>query len=464
MPSSKQAATAIRWLVILSFATTLRSAVMIAWRRGIVEEIATGSDLTTMRPALEQYRTISFWSHLTCVILIAGAALFLARSLSRGRGLAFGSAVSVLVHAALMIYQRFATFTDGSLTGMKLVWWFGDATFDGAIVLAIAAVAVAVGSTTSRLCVVGAGLFACLSLGYTTYTVFDDGPATSSPWIGSGVGLFTQSGFLAAGLVVAHLVSRSTEANALVGRDGAPPGRLDGAPLRALGLILLVRIGLGLLLQAGMVASMSGRSMETASTLMIVSTGVSGLVALAVIFALFGYMGYPASHRGEGLPVVMVLVVLAVILDVVAANAGTQLFDLVVNAQKATSFWGAPSLSEVESLQATLTWCGRFSLVVGVTAAAVLAGSLGTTARAVEDAVLAGRASRVRAIVLVAGAGALGMMFLVEGMRKSSIGIVMVVAALVLILAIYLLVEWVQLLFGLARAVETRDAGEPVVS
>jgi hypothetical protein len=221
-----------------------------------------------------------------------------------------------------------------------------------------------------------------------------------------------------------------------------------------LGALLYVRLGVGLLTQGLLVGAMVSKDFAGARTAMTFGLFGAVLVAVLGLVGLVGYHRIPAElRRGELIAFVLVLQLLATGLDFWAGSAADKLFSMVENAKKATSFWGMPSLREMEELQSTLTWGGRIALVVGVVAAAVLLAALRGTARALGDRELdeVGQGAQ-RLLVIV------GVLAVVAGLvldMKDGTAILVMLAFGMLGVGIALLVAWSRLLFGLARLAET---------
>jgi len=179
-----------------------------------------------------------------------------------------------------------------------------------------------------------------------------------------------------------------------------------------------------------------------------------GALGGVIFLALLQYLRFPTGYRSESRIVAMGLMVLGIGLEVYAAIAANRLFDMVAQAKRASSFWGVPSLSEMESLQSGLTWAGRGGVVLGIGAGLALLSSLRVTAQALGASEQLARANRALALLVTAGVGVVVMGVLVELVKSDAGPIILLFGVAMLFLAVVLLVDWLKLLFGLATELE----------
>ena len=114
------------------------------------------------------------------------------------------------------------------------------------------------------------------------------------------------------------------------------------------------------------------------------------------------------------------------------------------------------SLSDMESMQPTVVWGGRVSLAAGVVSVLLLLGSLTTTARSVDADELAGTSAVTMGLVVVAAIGAFVIGAWMPHAKRSDEAMLLVAALVVLVVAIFALVNILRVLFGVASAVEAR--------
>lgn len=105
---------------------------------------------------------------------------------------------------------------------------------------------------------------------------------------------------------------------------------------------------------------------------------------LATVFMVSGLLSYtrlPAQGVLTGCVIFTMLALgFAVLLDIWAAAATSQLMSMVADARAATSMWSMPSYSEMEALQQRMQWGGRLASAIGLVGAITLVLSLRATA------------------------------------------------------------------------------------
>jgi hypothetical protein len=258
-------------------------------------------------------------------------------------------------------------------------------------------------------------------------------------------------------VAIARMLQRN-ELPAAAEAETVSGAALDGAPLRVIGWAILARVGLGVLAGvASIIGSMHG-SYDALGALAIGSTVIGVITTLFLISGLSGYAKYPAAHRSDGLVIVIALLVVGMILDIVGAKTTISLFSLVERAQHADSMWSMPSMSSLESMQATALWTGRLSLVTGLVSILILLGSLTKTARSTNEHDLAATSSVAMGLVVIAAVGALGVGAWMQHMQRHDEGLLVVFALVLLLVAVGALVNLLRVVFGVARAVEQPNA------
>lgn len=230
-----------------------------------------------------------------------------------------------------------------------------------------------------------------------------------------------------------------------------------GDALRLIGWGLLARIGVALLGSGGAYALLASREYGMAGSLGLLVSLLQGGVAVVVGVGLVRYRKLPFELRSEGgTGLALGGIALGWCLDLCAALATSHLMDLLDSARRASSFWGSPSIREMESLQSTMQLCGGAAIVLGIVAGLALLGSLKQTALAIEAHALAERASLARVLLVVTGLFGIVPLVLVGTGSRSGAALLLPVAALVFIAAITLVAMWLGLLFGLGRALDAR--------
>jgi hypothetical protein len=219
---------------------------------------------------------------------------------------------------------------------------------------------------------------------------------------------------------------------------------------------VVARVVLGVALQIALLLATRNRDFSSARSYTMLSI-LAGLITSALVaFSLAGYLRAPARLRsGTAIGYALAAVTAGALLDLYSGGAALELFDLANQASRATTFWGMPSLSRMEDLQAALTWGGRLALLLGITAAAAVIRSLRVTAQGIGATTLAEAAGRTLALALFTGAGAVAVSFASTHVR--AVEVLLVIVAVLLFFALVSLVAWLGLVSGVARALT--DAG-----
>jgi hypothetical protein len=245
------------------------------------------------------------------------------------------------------------------------------------------------------------------------------------------------------------------------GLGGAAPagGSISGAPLRLLAWSILARIGIAILGQVAFVVSASSGDYGSIGAVMMATSALSAFCAFGIAAGLVGYSKMPESHRSGG-AIVFAMLALGVgtLADSYGALAADELFEMLDEMKRATSFWAMPSLSKMEALQTTLRVAAVFAMALGVGASLGLGSSLRRTATAIGRRDLEARGGRVVVLLVITGLAALALGLMLGNVRES--GLVLMLGVVVLVLGVTLLVSRVGLLFNLADALDGRGASD----
>jgi hypothetical protein len=230
---------------------------------------------------------------------------------------------------------------------------------------------------------------------------------------------------------------------------------VDGSPLRLFGWATLFRIGLMLLLAVAQAVALVNSNTDAAQGVLVLGTFAGVCVSAVLAFALLGALRMPSDLRsGDALVFAMIALCIGPLLDIWAAASGSQLFSALSEAKRATSFWGMPSISKMESLQETMTWLGRVSLALGVAAAVAIVHSFRIAANALQHTDLVGLAARARLLLLIGGIGGLALGALVPHAKNATLPLLVMGALALLAIAIWMISDLLRLTFGLAAALE----------
>ena len=458
----KRAAAALRILAVLELILVARLLVIGVLRDAVLVELRSGkSSSTLLFEKLKHYSDISLYSHVTILIVALLAILFFARALRRGGGWAFAAGGVLALHLVLLVVERTLNLPDKIPAWVKGLWWADGMSLGVGLALPLVAALRAVPGRLARIGVAGAGVIVVVDGGVSAFGLIGEVYPPWLQWVERGIALASAAWFASMAFPLAKRLARGD--NAEPGAAQAA-GAMDGGPLRMLAWALLARIAAGIVLQVLLLVSMFGGEYQSAGSLTTLGAAVGVLISVVIFVALVQYLGFPTTHRSESLIVAMGLLVLGIGLEVYAASAASKLFDLVGEAKRATSFWSMPSLTEIESLQTTLTWAGRGGIVLGIVAGLALVGSLRVTAQALGASEQVARANRVVALLVTAAIGIVVVGFLTEVLKRDAAPMLLVFALALLFVAIVLMTNWMQLLFGLAAELErgpTAPLAEP---
>jgi hypothetical protein len=456
---NRRAANALRLLAVCYVLTAVKSVVVGVVRDAAVAKLRDGDDATLDSHAvldrLQAIQRISWFTHVGLAVACLVCVAVLAMSLERGRVLARIAFVGLLAHLAFSIYEQLWPSMDADV-GTEAIWIAAGAVFGIVRMLPLLAAVRAVPSWKhAGLAISGGIALAALPTVLDAAMIVGDKYATAGQWIYRAVEVVTAGWFVAFGLVVARMLERSEPAAPAEAGSGLA---FDGAPLRAIGWAILVRVGVGVLAAiAGIVGALHGSYADLGAAA-IVSTAIGAITTLFLIGGLARYAKFPALHRSDGLYIVIGLLVVGMILDIVGAETTHTLFGLVAKAQHADSMWSMPSLSDIESMQATALWTGRLSLLVGLVSVLILLGSLTTTARSANAHALAGTSSVTMALVVIASFGALAVGAWMPQVKRDDEATLLAAAIVLVVVATIALVNLLRVLFGLATAVERPQA------
>ncbi len=236
----------------------------------------------------------------------------------------------------------------------------------------------------------------------------------------------------------------------------SPPrvdGEVHGGSLRTLAWGVGAHMAISVAGQALFGWALVSKEYGAMGVILLATWLLNACAAVVIGKGLLAYLKLPATlRRGGAVVFALCALGLGVILDLGGALMGAQLFDLVGQASRATSFWGGPSLREMEGLQTALRATTGIAIALGLSSALAFASSLKRTAVGVCSAALVSRATTTTTLIALTGASALGLAIAVG--VEGDLGLIVMVALLVLALAIGLLVTWFSLLQGLARALD----------
>lgn len=449
----KRAALALRTVAVLELVSVVRMLIMAVLRERTLAELHAGKRTSQeVFAELARWSSLSLWGHVLLIVLCIVAVLVFAFSLTRGRGVALASGALLLSHLALSAVGRAAEPTLELPTWLELVWWSDGVCLTVGFALPLLAVERATRVRLARVAVLVAGFIALSDAALSAYGALAQRYPPGLAWIERTLAVAAAAWFAALAFPLAKRLAAGQSSEIEAKRA------VDAGPLRMLGWALLARIGTGIALQVPLTMSMVNGDFDGAGTFTTLGVFLGVLVSVVILVALAQYQRFPETHRGESLVFAMGLLVVGVALEIYVAVCANKLFALASQAKRASSFWSMPSLSEIETLQATMVWGGRLGLLVGVGAGLALVSSLRTTARAVGGGEHLPRANFTMGLLLAAGAGAIVTGLLMESMKRSAAPLLLGLALVLLIVAIALLVNWLKLLFGLANELERQAA------
>lgn len=463
----RRAAFALRlaaWTWVGSTAVSVGVSLASSWLLG---SGSGGADLTSR---LTVIHLVSRVASFTAILLVGTALSLLLSATGKGvsRTLLVAALAAVAVHLGVRVFDLVAPAEwtpEGGTPLLRRVLWLADGiALDGALGLGLVAAWRAETEPAKRppVAIPVYALLAALTFLYDVAVSIDEPKGEGASFVYRGLQLLataTSVAFVVASLRGAGRLARGVAAGA---PDAAPAPGADGSPLRLFGWALVLRVCLGVVLALGQAIALATRSYGAAQGVLVLGV-VAGLgLAAMLAVALTRQLALPAPLRSEGaLVVALVAVGLGVLLDIGAAASGSQLFGLVGEAQRATSFWGGPSYSRMEGLQTAMTWLGRAALVVGVGGALAAVQSLRATAFGLKDWPLHGLSYRVTVLLVVGGLGGLGLGALLGLASRSTLPAIGLGGLVLLVVGIWMLVDLLRLVFGLARAVERGPATAP---
>lgn len=449
--TGSRAGLALRVIAVLELVSVARLLAISFLRESAMDELRSGRRASEeVFAKLATLSSISLWGHVALVTGIVAAVVLFAVSAKQARAWAFGAAGALFVHFALLVASRLREAGAELTAWHKLTWWADGATLAVGLALPLVAALRAAPGSLGRIGVAGAGVIVLVDLGASAYGLSAERYPPMLAWIERLIALVGAVWFAGIAFPLAKRVAS--------GEDSAParaaPDYIDNTPLRLLGWALIARIGAGIAVQIPLTLSMVNGDYDSAGIFTTLGVGLGVLISIGVLAALVQYQRFPETHRSDSVVLAIGLLLLGVALDIYAGVAADKLFSLAGQAKRASSFWSMPSFSEIETLQATLTWGGRASVLVGIGAGLALMSSLKATARAVGSDELAERAGRAVGLLIAAGFGAVLTGVLMESLKRDAIPILLLLAAALLIVAVLLLATWTKLLFGLANELE----------
>ena len=237
---------------------------------------------------------------------------------------------------------------------------------------------------------------------------------------------------------------------------------ISGEPLRLLAWAILARIGAGVLGQILFMWQMRSRHMDAAQSVLILMTLVNLTTSIVIATALVRYRRYPIGAVSRGaITFAFGAIGAGILLELAVTASLSQLLGLASEARRASSSWPMPSLSRIESLTTFVLWGGRLSLLLGVAALWCVISSVRRTTNWLQSIRLSSRAGRVMGLAIAAGVGAILLSFLANA--RIGVAGLLLAAGVLLVVALFMLVDWLGLLFSLANELErdpaTRQTG-----
>ena len=269
---------------------------------------------------------------------------------------------------------------------------------------------------------------------------------------------------LLSGLWIAGAFMVRTADDAVSTADGVPD-QLRGAAARGLraflgGFIVKLVAAVGGTVLVGLAANSADPSSAATVTWALVLVNL-----LATVFMVSGLLSYnrlPAQGVLTGCVIFTMLALgFAVLLDVWAAAATSQLMSMVADARAATSMWSMPSYSETESLQERMQWGGRLASVVGLVGAITLVLSLRATAVWLMSEDAQRRVDILLPLSVVGVVVSLAAGFVLQSGEVRDPVVLLLGGLGTLAFAIWILATWIGVLTTMIRALEapvTEDA------
>jgi hypothetical protein len=453
---NRRAANALRFLAILYSIDAIKSLVLGVLQDATIAKLRDTVDVTFdphgLIDRLELIANITWIGHVGVVVLILACMVMLAMSLERGRALVITAIALLVAYLGFSIYEHLSPSKDPG-AGMMAIWIVASASYGAAGMLPLFAAVRAVPAWKHRaLAVAGGVTLIVLPVALDALMMFGDRYSPMWHWVYRGVDVVSVGWFVVFGVAIARALEHGAPA---VPAATGPGAGLDGTALRTIGWAILVRVGVGVgFAIISIIGGMHG-SYDSLATAAIGATVVGVITTVFLIIGLYRYARYPAPYGGAGPSLVIGLLVIGVILDIVGAKTTDTLFQLVAKAQHADSMWSMPSFSDLESMQATVVWTGRLSLVVGLVSMLILVGSVKMTARSVNAHALATTADVTMALMVIAAFGALAVGVWIPHVKRHDEPMLLAIALALVGVAIAALVNLMRVLFGVARAVET---------
>jgi hypothetical protein len=448
--------SALRALALTALLLVAVSIVQRVLFQRVLAEIESGkSEITAIVARLE---SLARWGGWADRVLYAALVASIGTAASRARGLARALGFAGVALLAIAIA---ASFYDPHLEGpatnsQKTIFLAIALAAPAGFVVGVAGLALharkhLLATVPATLWLAFAGVAAASQ--YRDWHV----PSPTLRWLST----ITYVALFLAGAIVAEALARTAavdDAPAVDGASGLP--RISGAPFRVLGGALIARIVIALAAQGLLVSALMDKDYAAAHGWVSLGSLGSAIAGLVTAAGLVMYLKLPERAR-EPMPIILALVLMALGLglDLWASASLGELLEQVAQAQKASSFWGLPSLKKMEALQETASWGARVATGLGVIGALSLVSALGSTARAIGATELATKARGIQIALLALGALAIGLASMLTDKKGGGEALLPLAVGLLLAL-LWLLASWMQLLLGLAHAVEAPEKPE----
>jgi len=437
----------------------------------------SGTPFQTILHRYQMIAAVGNWSAVGCTIgtLVALALLCLALE-GRARRFAGAALVAMTIHVSLMLFNQLVPAVASStppyrFPPLRQALWFVQLIggYGSLLLMLLAATPPTdarrgVSRATVALAVLAGGIlvFKIVSLAAPPPTGLL-AEAFQYGWF--AVDLGASVAFVLAAFWLAQPAAGSGAAQASLA-DGAP-GVRDPRPLRLFGRTVILRIAAGVPLAIGATVATAQGAFDLGLVALVAATIVSVAVTAMLVTSLAGQRQLPAAICDrEALTLAIVFACLAPVFDIWSAVSTGQLLSIVSEARQAASLWGMPSLSKIETLQATANWTGRISIGLGLAASFAIIRSLAATARGLGDETLTTRARRVRSLLVYGTGGAITAWFVVSNIELRGDGPLLLLVTIgvgLLTIGLVLVGEMLRLTYGLAAALE-RPTPPPEVS
>ncbi|MDB4956201.1 MAG: hypothetical protein JWO36_3770 [Myxococcales bacterium] len=454
---NRRAANALRLLAIVYIVSTIKTVVIGILRDATLAKLqpefhSEPVDTHALMERLQSIGKVSMILHLGLLAVTLVGFVLLAMSVEKRRGLVSAAIVLLLAYVGYTVYQQLYPSMSEPGFSTIFVWIAAGAAFTvaGMLPLIVAARQLP-GWDKAQTAISGALLLILLPIALDAFVLLGHKYSTGWQWGYRLTDIAYTAWFVIFGLTAARAIESGTPPPAMATAGGTT---LKAGPLRAIGWAILVRVGIGFAVAIGTIVSAMHGAYDSLAGMAVGSTVIGVITTLFLIGGLAGYSKYPAPHRNDGLYVVIGLLVIAVILDIVTAKTTSTLYGLIDKAQHADSMWSMPSISEMESMQSTVAWTGRISIVLGVVSMLILLGSLATTARSVGAPDLARIAGVTIALVVIAAFGAILVGVWMENVKRKDESTLLLLAIVLLVVAVWALTNTLRVVFGVANAVE----------